>query len=277
MTFASLALIAAIGFLIFRYVVPTSRRVPIDRTARTQAVIEEIKAMMDAGMLLIPAEEAGLSRLGGEPDLSEDQKWPVGPEGPLGFVGQFDLAEVRRAGGPEWLPGSGLLLAFHDDRWGEAEQVQVLFSQANERSQTSPPAGVPDYWRYHALPIAFDRRPSLPSLEWLGIDPRTVAPSGAAWAELAGIADDQPKPEALHQLGGYPDEIQPECLPNSAEFAPLRGAWRPKSPWRLLLQIDTDERTGMAWQDGGRIYVLVREADAHAGDFSRTVTILHSY
>jgi uncharacterized protein YwqG len=268
-------LIGAVVVLV-RHLMLTSKPVQADRTAKTRRVVEDIKARMEFALLFVPATETGLSRLGGEPDMVPGGVWPVGPEGELGFVGQLDLAAARQAGGPEWLPATGLLQFFHDERWGEADQVRVLFSEG-ERFRTPPPPSVPDYWRYEELAVAFDRRPSLPSLEWMGIHPREVAPSGPAWAELAEIAGDRPKPEALHQLGGYPDEIQPECLPNSAEFAPLKGTRRSKSPWRLLLQIDTDDRTGMAWQDGGRVYILIRDADARAADFSRTVTITHTY
>lgn len=274
LTFTVLLIGAVI--LLVRHLTPAPKPIRVDRAVETRRVIDEIKARLEFGLLLTPATEPRLSRLGGEPDMPPGTEWPVGPEGALGFLGQLDLMAARQAGGPESLPETGLLQFFHDERWGEADQVRVLFSEG-ERTRTSPPPSVPDYWRYHELAVAFDRQPSLPSLEWMGINPREVARSGPAWAELAKIAGDRPKPEALHQLGGYPDEIQPECLPNSAEFAPLKGEKQSTSPWRLLLQIDTDDRTGMAWQDGGRLYVLVRDAHARAGDFSRTVTIVHTY
>lgn len=276
MTLVYLALTLATGFLLSRFVIPRSRSARSDREARTREVIENIKAGAEFALYLVPQTEPGMSRLGGVPDMAKDGEWPIGPDGVLGFIGQFDLAAARQAGGPKWLPVQGLLQAFHDGRWGEADQVRVLLIQESELSRGAQPADLREDWRYHELPIGFDRHPSLPSLEWIGIDPRAVSPSGGAWAELAEISGPRPEIVALHQIGGYPDEIQPECLPRSAASNRTSANQR-NSPWKLLLQIDTDERTGMAWADGGRLYVLISEADARAGDFSQTVTIAHTY
>ena len=47
--------------------------------------------------------------------------------------------------------------------------------------------------------------------------------------------------------------------------------------WRMLLQIDSDRDLKMNWWDSGRFYIFIREDDARAGDFSKTVTISQTY
>jgi hypothetical protein len=102
-----------------------------------------------------------------------------------------------------------------------------------------------------------------------------------------------------HRLLGYPDEVQgpmhhgfPSAL---AESRALRGvnpftqekivipgrtvAGVPKEiralasdpgPWRLLLQLDTDQAgPGWSWGDAGRLYFWIRERDLTQEEFSR--------
>ena len=198
-------------------------------------------------------------------------------------MGQFDLAEVRDAGGPAWLPADGALLAFHHEEWGFADLVRVIRVDGACVSMEAP-----DGRAYPAQPIAFERRVSLPSLEWLSVDGRELKPAGAAWSELAEIVEKRPPPEAHHQIAGYPDEVQRGSLPLEAELEWRRQGGPGRKPrvyspqeaakdWRLLFQIDTDEDLGMSWMDCGRLYVLIREQDARAGDFSQTVTIVQTY
>ena len=289
MIFFVVVLLLVLSVGIIRQIIPEPRAARDRRAAETREVIEKIKGMARPALAVAPTDQLTRSRLGGEPDLPPETAWPVGPEGPLGFLGQFDLSAIQEAGGPAWLPTTGLLQAFHDDRWGEADQVRLILTTEPNCRRTGPPAEAPAQWRYSEVAIAFEQLTSLPSLDWLGIDPRGLQPSGPAWAELAVLAGSRSKPEILHQLGGYPDEIQSERLAITAEFMsrglrpPAFSAslppeiFRRAEAWRLLLQIDSDDVAGMTWMDGGRLYVLAREDDAKAGDFSQTVTIVHTY
>jgi hypothetical protein len=289
MTIFAIVLILALSVGIIRQLIPEPKAARDRRAAETRRVIGRIKGMARPALVMAPTDQDVRSRLGGEPDFLAEAAWPIGPEGPLGFLGQFDLATVREAGGPEWLPVTGLLQAFHDERWGEADQVRLILTPGSDRRRTDPPANVPDHWRYAEVPVAFERQTSLPSLDWLGVDPRGLEPSGPAWGELAELAGNLARPKALHQLGGYPDEIQSERMAVSAEFT-ARGLATPAfsasfppevssrvEAWRLLLQIDSDDATGMGWMDGGRLYVFILEADAQAGNFSRIVTIAQTH
>jgi uncharacterized protein YwqG len=46
------------------------------------------------------------------------------------------------------------------------------------------------------------------------------------------------------------------------------------SDWRLLLQVDSEERTGMYWGGSGRIYFLIRHRDLQDRRFEKVWLIL---
>lgn len=137
--------------------------------------------------------------------------------------------------------------------------------------------------------MAFERHSSLPSLDWLGVDLGEAGLDDGELDELAGLPDEPFGDEVQHRIGGYPSEIQDEqmgvaCelirrgLPPAHDGTEITPAiLRASRAWQLLLQIDSDPALKMNWGDGGRLYVFVREQDATAGDFSKTVTLSQTY
>lgn len=260
---------------------PASRRPPpsdeeIDR------VHELIRNLARPMLRLEPAERPGLSKLGGAPEMPPELAWPVGPDGPLAFLAQIDLAEARAAGGPDWLPATGMLFVFNDlERYGFPDHVRVLFARSRDGVARPPPAPLREEYDFGERRVRFQPAASAPSLDWLDLDPRLGR----------GLDDLNEEFEPDHRIGGYPDELQPGSLAIEAEQMARRydrlgdaGAARaaaaaaPEStPWRLLLQIDSDDELGMMWGDTGRLYVLIREEDARRGDFTRTVSVMQCY
>ncbi len=256
--------------------------------AQAEARIRETlarKASMARPTLLLRADGAsGVSHIGGAPNLPLGCEWPVGHGGPMGFLWQLDLAEVRLAGGPDWLPDTGLLCLFHNDDYGRANQCRVLFVEAQGAAAT-PPLNLPKAWRYPEHGVSLESFTSVPSMEWLEVD----AGQGADWDKL--IDDDaQTFGEGpQHRIGGYPYEIQNEALWLSCEYAargldPDKQGRPPEAEvvaaaqsWRLLFQVDSDAGLGTNWGDGGMLYVFIREEDARAGEFSKTVTLSQTY
>jgi uncharacterized protein YwqG len=88
---------------------------------------------------------------------------------------------------------------------------------------------------------------------------------------------------AVHRLLGHPDQIQGdmmlECqLASSGIYVGNSKGYQSDAAqrvrtganeWRLLLQIDSDERSKMMWGDVGRIYYWVRDADLRARSWER--------
>lgn len=232
-------------------------------------------------LLLVPAKGKTASKVGGVPKLPDDMKWPATRGGPRAFLAQIDLAAVRWAGGPEWLPKKGFLFAFYAaDRQQGSNAVQILYSRKLGGLRQFPPNLAP-HLRFAQRRAEFIRFESFPSGGWV---------DGSDWAKLTDdqvaqlerMSTDPFGDELQHRIGGYPNEVHGGCLrrecerlarrlPIDAELSKRveRLSWS----WRLLFQFDSDEALGMDWGDEGRLYVFIREKDALAGDFSKTVTI----
>jgi uncharacterized protein YwqG len=246
--------------------------------------------MSRSTLLLIPTKTPGFSKLGGAPDLlSGPVSQALGP-GAHAFLAQIDLKEVREGGGPEWLPDEGRLYAFHaEGREGSADQVRVIFRDAAQGdAATSPADDLSATARFSERRAGFLSMPSIPSLDWLGVDLHEIDVSDRELDELADAPDEPFGDELQHRIGGYPSELQSEQMGLSCEYM-RRGLerragdevpdaiLRASKAWRLLLQIDSDPALEMNWGDAGRLYVFVREQDARKGDFSKTVTIDQTY
>ena len=233
-----------------------------------------------------------LGKLGGDPELPPDLAWPAGEKGPRAFLAQIDLAEVRAADGPEWLPAEGRLYAFHDEwRAGFANEVRMLFSTEPPGPPVAPPPALAAKWRFPERRAAFLPFRSIPSLDWLGVDLGELDVSDEELdASLMTELNQVHAPfgdELQHRIGGYPSEIQGSQMALECEFLArgLDPEWRDPPPnilrasktWRLLLQIDSDPALKMNWGDGGRLYVFIRQNHAEAGVFSKTVTLSQSH
>jgi hypothetical protein len=233
-------------------------------------------------VMLAGAAEPAFSKIGGAPELPGDLDWPVGKKGPRIFLAQLDLAEVKGWGGPEWLPSSGRIYAFADDeRGGFADHVVILASAQAPQATSSlvPPKAFPE------RRVTGRAYTSFPSPEWLGVD--------GVEGEQEGLDEFviEPEPvgrEGMHRVGGFPGEIQGGRMGVECEYLSrsLKPSYAEPIPddieeatqsWRMLLQIDSDRDLKMNWWDSGRFYIFVREEDARAGDFSKTVTISQSY
>lgn len=289
MNFWIVAILATLAYAVVSTVLdrrrpPPKAQAPSGRaTGDPEQIARRVVEMAAPSLRLLPAQDLGFSKMGGDPDLPTGVEWPQGAEGPFGFLLQIDLAEAHRHGGPDWLPPSGALYAFRDDRWGYADQVRILHAPDGERAPRSPPADVPRTWRHPQRPVTLAPETSLPSLLWLGEEVVGLDPQHPAWSLIPDLPC---APGPRHQLGGYPDEIQDEWLPMVCEFESRGLSYRhgqhippgleeASESWRLLLQIDSDDRLKMNWGGGGMLYVFVREEDARSGDFSRTVARPH--
>ncbi len=252
--------------------------------------VEELRQLLLAherpSVWLTPTEEPRFSKLGGAPDVDGDIDWPKGWGGvPMAFVAQLDLADVRAAGGPDWLPGEGVLYFFTDTSSinpGAGGRV-IHGSSPRGGVLAKAPAGAQTFGE---RPVGLEVHPSYPSTEWLNVAERCYGFDDEDHAALDGLWPGTEGDATDHRCGGYPQEVQSGYFPIHCELwargeaDAIDGLF--KDPvardalnaeaiqhWRLLLQIDNDESVGMTWYDAGRIYYFIREEDARAGDFTK--------
>ena len=218
----------------------------------------------------------GRSWLGGAPTLNPATPWPPHrADSLLDFLAQIDLAEVRAAGGPDWLPAEGRLLFFYDiDDPGDAPSYWRVIHETGPAGppRTPPAAGRPA----RVLPKRDIRFVPTASFDLRGVYESLGEEAYEALQERFGGHDRRPS----HKLGGYADAIQDEEMELECAQAtgdPSADHARAVAEWRLLLQIDSDPALDLQWGDSGMVYFWIPEADARRGDFSRARAIWQCY
>ncbi len=242
----------------------------------------------------------GVSKIGGNPDLPPDTKWPTRGDAlspkPLSFIAQLRLPDVTEYDPEGVLPRSGMLYFFYDaddQPWGSdpADRDSWRVVHATEHPDTlvrTPPFGLGESAIFKPCAVAFATEISLPGWDSATIDSLDLTEEEDELynelveriIELKGI-DNGP----LHRLLGYPDQIQNdmqlECQLSSHGLRandPGAGELREgAADWVLLLQIDSDESAEMQWGDRGSIYFMIRRQDLQAHDFDNVWLILQCY
>jgi len=237
----------------------------------------------------------GATKLGGHPDLSAGWSWPRGWETPLSFIAQLDLAAIAHHPHlPQVLPQAGLLVCFYDadqQPWGydprDRDGFKVGFiPPGTPLHRAEVPADLPDDGRYREVGLAAE--PQLTYAPWESFAVEQLGLSdGERLAYGQVLADDQ-SGQVIHRLLGHPDPIQGDmqlecqlassgiyCGDARSQHDPRAAALRAgAADWRLLLQIDSDQRAGMLWGDVGRIYYWMRAQDLAARHFEQAWLVL---
>jgi hypothetical protein len=214
------------------------------------------------------------SRLGGLPNLPLGCTWP---DPALSFIAQIDLKEAAAHAPEGSLPPHGRLLVFYDavaQPWGAPDQAEgwrVMYVADGDTDLAPVPApeGVPVF---RVLPLTFASDLTLPTPDLLGLGaaggPQEAAPGLGPVADWDFQTDAWSLDEGpCHQLLGHPYPIQGDPLREAAQYS---GA----GEWRLLLQVDSDQRAGMMWGDAGMLYFCIRPEDLAARRFDRVWCIM---
>lgn len=230
------------------------------------------------------------SHLGGLPELPAGVEWPIWNGAPLAFLAQIDLAAAPKEDWPAWLPRDGKLFFFYDAEggaWGAPEQRgswAVVFAEAAmPLIERTSPTELHATARYRRKDIKFTRAQSIPCYERL-LDAQDKRLSDEDFEKLLDLYEeiDKESEGPLHRLFGWPSVTQNDDMELACQFGleniPCGGdgfenklteeIGRAAAEWQLLLQLGSDDDTGMMWGDGGMLFFWVRPQDAARRDFS---------
>ena len=244
------------------------------------------------------ANAVGASRLGGLPDFPDGQAWPAMNGAPMSFVGQIRLQDAHALDGGEALPAAGLLSFFYDasqQTYGgdpnDHAGLSVLYfgasAQAGLVHHVGFPAALPPAAQFASAAVtlapvatyAQDLQAELPERKISAQDQKRFE---AALTHLA------PSTTPRHQLLGHPNTIQDD-MRQQCQFA-ANGVADPSTldqkqadalvasanDWRLLLQVDSDQRLNMQWGSSGMLYFWIRQQDLAIANFSHCWVVLQS-
>ncbi|MDQ3125370.1 MAG: YwqG family protein [Pseudomonadota bacterium] len=287
-------LLAGVGAVVA--VAGTARAAGQDPSSATRAVIAAMRARARPAVVLEQAEGPTVCRLGGYPRLPAASDWPDRKGRPLSFIAELDLAALRAAGGPDWLPASGALHLFfdvEDEPWGfdpaDRDGWKVIMTSAASPRPLPRPPGLSGDRVFASIALAGRLAQTYPTTERLDLPPdvgRTFEFEPVQDFMDSGLGDGP-----RHQVSGYPSPIQGDGMELEAQLASngiyvggpegysderVAALEAGAGDWRLLLQIDSDDAAGMMWSDSGTLYVWVREQDARLGDFSGVWIVLQS-
>ena len=268
-------------------------------------VTDAIMSLARPALRLSSGPAEARSRLGGPPVLPAGTPWPMWGDRPLDFVGVIDFGELASEG---WLPeltGVGSTAFYYATGlprpWGDDPAQTAGWRVLPGARVPAGPATLPEV-RLGASPFVSLPSPHEPVLEPIGAAAAgftaTYPELYASWARFTW--GDAPR----HQTGGWPVVVQravwPDCAlaaaghpldaghplnamsPLDADPASAEVDVEPRSrpgaaaDWRLLLQLDSDDRLGWRWGERGCVYFSARAADVRSGALDRSWLILQA-
>jgi hypothetical protein len=262
-------------------------------------IAEAIISLARPALRLSTGPAGARSRLGGPPVLPAGTPWPTWGDRTLDFVAVIDFGELAGALWLPELPGAGTAAFYYATRpprpWGDDPAQTAGWRVLPDAGVPAGPAIGPEV-RLGATPFISLPSPHEPVLRPFGA---AVAAFAATYPELYAswvrfTWGDEPR----HQTGGWPVVVQRavwrDCAlaaaghsldavaPATAGPAPIEvdfESWSMPAAagdWRLLLQLDSDDRLGWRWGEPGCVYFSARAADVRSGALDRSWLILQA-
>ncbi|WP_223702167.1 YwqG family protein [Sutcliffiella deserti] len=220
----------------------------------------------------------GSSKMGGFPDLPEGWEYPSYEQGPLIFMLQINLVDVKPFDQAGLLPENGILYLFYDameQPWGFEEDegcFKVMYfdgdmSKLNRREYFRSS----DFTSFPSFTLSFE------AMVTISEDPANLESlNEEEWEDFWNFRQELMQPEfgngkleAAHYLLGEPMNIQNDVFEELFENG--------KDPV-LLFQIDSDEEDlGVLWGDCGMLYFCIEKEDLLRKQFDRVKFTLQCF
>ncbi|MCL4517217.1 MAG: YwqG family protein [Firmicutes bacterium] len=238
----------------------------------------------------------GSSKIGGLPDLPSGWDWPAWNGQPLSFICQINFEELAPYDTEKVLPTHGILYFFYDAKqsvWGFDPQDRggwrVLFTENKTGlERTSLPSTLPEEGQFYPCKVDFSSQLTLPPPESELFSEPLSKRDWEAYYDLLESLGLLSESSGVHRVLGHPDQMQGDMLLecqlafhglyvgdssgyNDPRAQQLRSGAK---DWRLLVQIDSDDQSGMMWGDVGRLYFWIREEDLRNRQFDNVWLIL---
>lgn len=270
--------------------------------SRLARVAQDLSAMLQPAIRLetLACREdelpLGSTRIGGRPDLADDVVWPIWNGKPLTFLAQINLGDLTKFPFASVLPREGWLVFFYDaeqQTWGfdpkdRGSWAVIFMPDAKARlERCGLRSEILQNGFYNLCKVQTHEIVTAMPWESPAID-RLELSEGERDAYLELLDQIYTEGEACHQILGHPQPIQGdmqlECqlvsnglyCGNSTGYNDPRakGLAKGAEDWKLLFQLDSDDKAGMMWGDVGRLYFWMRQEDLNNRDFGKSWMVL---
>ncbi|WP_379134039.1 YwqG family protein [Paenibacillus sp. sgz500958] len=229
----------------------------------------------------------GQTKLGGQPDLPANFKWPYWKEYPMSFIAQINLQEMPNIQTDsetdnDIYPTKGIIYFFYTaypeamyedgdfDNNPETSKVLYYDGELNNLIRTQPPKQLSEELQFTSARVT-------PRLEWNVPDSdsyEVYEVLGLPWGD-----DNHDKYWEVFEenfskkyIEGYTSEFNVGMNRLYGYHDPVQGEYKGEG-WRLLLQIDSEDSTNMVWDDMGRLYFWIKDMDLKNLQFDGVTTI----
>lgn len=273
-----------------------------------QFILHEIRPTIRLRTTGTSCEELGKTKLGGCPDLPQKISWPSSKKDGsyLSFLGQINLEDISGFDEADLLPKTGMLyFFFHLD---SGDDGKVIFSDAVvELKKAVAPEAFKEQKR-SLIQRLFTVKPrqrilkesqveiykeySIPSWGALRLA-RIQKSTGTALKPLNAFREEifedsyeeeETETTANHRLIGNYRGIQHEYHELNFIETKIEDVEKTALPeiekalkWRLLFQLDSDDKLNWNYLDGGRIYFFIHEDDLKNKNFENVKISVDCY